>query len=39
MRTYLKAHLVEKGVDLRYTQELLGYERSKTTEAYTHISF
>jgi site-specific recombinase XerD len=30
--------LLEKGVDLRYIQELLGYESSKTTEIYTQIT-
>lgn len=28
----------ESGVDLRYIQELLGYESSKTTEIYTHVA-
>jgi len=28
----------EKGVDMRYTQQLLGHESSKTTEIYTHIT-
>jgi integrase len=31
-------HLLKKGVNLRYMQELPGHESSKTTPIYTHIS-